>query len=49
MDLDKISVYKKRGSTMKKSKKILITVAVILIAVYTVLDLILMKSAHQIL
>lgn len=33
MDLDKISVYKKRGSTMKKSKKILITVAVILIAV----------------
>ena len=42
---------------MKKSKKILITVAVILVAVgmiadfavYTVLDLILMKSAHQIL
>ena len=33
MDLDKISVYKKRGSTMKKSKKILITVAVILVAV----------------
>ena len=33
MDLDKILVYKKRGSIMKKSKKILITVAVILIAV----------------
>jgi DUF4097 and DUF4098 domain-containing protein YvlB len=33
MDLDKISVYKKRGSIMKKSKKILITVAVILVAV----------------
>ena len=33
MDLDKILVYKKRGSIMKKSKKILITVAVILVAV----------------